>query len=82
MSAVAWADMRRTGYPRMISPVKGSFADGDGSIDPLVGIRRIPYAVGGDNENKADIETSAIPVLNGPDQQSTRLWWDIDIANF
>lgn len=82
MSAVAWSDMRRTGYPRMISPVKGSYADGDGSIDPAIGIRRIPYPVQGDNENKTDVETTAIPALKGADQQATRLWWDVDIANF
>ena len=82
MSAVAWADVRRTGYPRMIAPVKGSYADGDGSIDPEIGIRRIPYPLQGDNENKEDIDNSAIPALKGPDLQATRLWWDVDIANF
>ena len=28
------------------------------------------------------IKASGLPALGGPDLQSTRLWWDVDVPNF
>ena len=82
MSLVAWTDMRRTGYPKQIAPVTNSEADGDGSIDPKYGIRRIPFSRDGDLEVADDIESTGLDALGGPDLQGTRLWWDVNKSNF
>ena len=80
LSTEAWTEMRRTGYPKMF-PVLNT-DDGDGSIKQGEMIRRIPW-VPKDEETKNIIETSGIKALGGrPDDQATRLWWDVDKANF
>ena len=71
--------MRRTGYPKMF-PVLNT-DDGDGSIKQGEMIRRIPW-VPKDEETKKIIEKSGIKELGGPNEQATRLWWDVDKANF
>lgn len=52
-------------------------------------IQRLPYNIEGDNEIAAEIESSAIPALNSEtsgsvtgDKQGTRLWWNVNKANF
>lgn len=75
----AWVDLRRTGYPR-IFPVLHD--DGDGSIPGGDIIRRIPYSGKDDAAVQADISSSAVPALGGPDLQGTRLWWDVNKNNF
>ncbi len=76
----AWVDIRRTGYPK-IFPVLHD--DGDGTITPGDIIRRIPFP-GKENSPaiQADISATALEALNGPDKQGTRLWWDVQKANF
>ncbi len=79
LSTEAWAEMRRTGYPKVF-PVLNT-DDGDGSIQQGEMIRRIPW-------NASDplviscINASGIPALGGEDLQATRLWWDADVPNF
>lgn len=82
MSVVAWTDIRRTGYPKLIPNAPESEADGDGSIDPKIGIRRLPYSKEGDQDVISEIQETGIPALGGPDQQGTRLWWDTGEPNF
>jgi hypothetical protein len=79
LSTEAWAEMRRTGYPKMF-PVLNT-DDGDGSINQGDMIRRIPW-VPTDPIMVNMVETSGIPALGGPDEQATRLWWDVDAPNF
>ena len=79
LSTEAWTEMRRTGYPKMFPVLNAD--DGDGSIKQGEMIRRIPW-VPKDEETKKIIETSGIKKLGGPDEQATRLWWDVDKANF
>lgn len=79
LSTEAWTEMRRTGYPKVF-PVLNT-DDGDGSIMQGEMIRRIPW-VPTDPKVKEIIEASAIPALGGPDQQATRLWWDVEGSNF
>lgn len=79
LSTEAWAEMRRTGYPKVF-PVL-NVGDGDGSLRQGEMIRRIPW-------NSSDpivqqlIEASGVPALGGEDLQATRLWWDVDAPNF
>ena len=79
LSTEAWTEMRRTGYPKMF-PVLNT-DDGDGSIKQGDIIRRIPW-VPTDPIALNMVEFSGIPALGGPDEQATRLWWDVDKANF
>ena len=79
LSTEAWAEMRRTGYPKMFAVLNTD--DGDGSINQGDMIRRIPW-VPTDPIVVNMVETSGIPALGGPDEQATRLWWDVDAPNF
>jgi hypothetical protein len=79
LSTEAWAEMRRTGYPKVF-PVLNT-DDGDGSIEQGDMIRRIPW-VPTDPVAASMVEASGIPALGGPDEQATRLWWDVDVPNF
>lgn len=79
LSTEAWTEMRRTGYPKMF-PVLNT-DDGDGSIEQGDMIRRIPW-VPTDPVATNMVEASGIPALGGPDEQATRLWWDVDVPNF
>ena len=79
LSTEAWTELRRTGYPKLF-PVLNT-DDGDGSIEQGEMIRRIPW-VPTDPIAAAMVENSGIPALGGPDEQATRLWWDVDKANF
>ena len=79
LSTEAWAEMRRTGYPKMFPVLNAD--DGDGSIKQGDIIRRIPW-VPTDPISVNMVEFSGIPALGGPDEQATRLWWDVDAPNF
>ncbi|MBE6298147.1 MAG: SusD/RagB family nutrient-binding outer membrane lipoprotein [Bacteroidales bacterium] len=79
LSTEAWAELRRTGYPKLF-PVLNT-DDGDGSINQGDMIRRIPW-VPTDPSAAGMVEASGIPALGGPDEQATRLWWDVDVPNF
>ena len=79
LSTEAWTELRRTGYPKLF-PVLNT-DDGDGSIEQGEMIRRIPW-VPTDPIAAAMVENSGIPALGGPDEQATRLWWDVDAPNF
>ena len=83
-----WVDLRRTGYP-LLFPVLNP-DDGDGSLtmgdnaeycSGLNIIRRLPWFTD-DPQTKEDLNNTGIPALGGPDQQGTRLWWDINEPNF
>lgn len=90
MSNIAWTDIRRTGYPRLLPPVTGAYQDADGSIDETTYVRRLPYSYGTDTAIKDEIETVAVPVLESEttgtatgNKQGVRLWWDVaDKGNF
>ena len=75
LSTEAWTEMRRTGYPKVFPVLNAD--DGDGSINQGEMIRRIPW-VPTDPVQVNMVETSGIPALGGPDEQATRLWWDVE----
>lgn len=79
LSNEAWTELRRTGYPKLF-PVLNT-DEGDGSINEGEMIRRIPW-VPTDPIALGMIEASGIPALGGPDEQATRLWWDVEGPNF
>ena len=66
--------MRRTGYPKMFYVLNAD--DGDGSLSEGDLIRRIPFPET-DDQSLIDIANSGLKALGGPDQQATRIWWDV-----
>ncbi len=75
----AWVDMRRTGYPKMFPVMNPD--DGDGSLQYGDIIRRCVFP-NTDDASLRDIEATGLKALGGPNQQATRLWWDVDAPNF
>ncbi len=71
-SCEAWAEYRRLHYPVLLTPAK-NFADG--IVNMNYGIRRVPYPVSEQSDNKPGYE-SGVAALGGADNAGTRLWWD------
>lgn len=67
----AWSERRRTGYPVGLPIVQ--------SLNPNIGVnehmRRLKFTTGEISNNRAAVE-KARTLLNGPDENNTRLWWD------
>ncbi|MBR1711978.1 MAG: SusD/RagB family nutrient-binding outer membrane lipoprotein [Alloprevotella sp.] len=77
----AWAEMRRTGYPKVF-PVLNPW-DGDESLDEGDMIRRMTFPGREEDATNNDIESSGLDALGGPDLQGFRLWWDVEgVGNF
>lgn len=67
----AWAERRRTGYPRGYAVINSLNPD-----IPRTGmVRRLKFTVGEISTNQAAVE-KARELLNGEDANHTRLWWD------
>ncbi len=76
----AWAELRRTGYPRLF-PVLNPW-EGDESLDDGDMIRRMTFPGRDDPSTLNDINNTGVPALGAPDLQATRLWWDVMGGNF
>ena len=68
----AWADFRRTGYPKLI-PVKENKSGG--VVDSEKGARRMPYPLDEFVSNKANVEYAIANYLHGADNMATDVWW-------
>ena len=79
LSTEAWTELRRTGYPKVFDVQNPD--DGDGSLFLGDIIRRIPW-VPTDIAGQQMVANSGIQALGGPDEQATRLWWDVEGSNF
>jgi len=64
----AWSEWRRTGYP-VLSPAPDPLS-ADGKIPRRHGYPTTERDINAENYN------SALQLLGGPDELSTRLWWD------
>ena len=79
----AWAEHRRTGYPRLL-PVENNLSGG--TVDSRYGARRLTYPSEEYSENSANVE-AAVSMLNatsvsgGGDTMGTRVWWDVKPYN-
>lgn len=69
----AWAEQRRTGYPRLF-PVKYNNSR-NGCIDTEVMIRRLNFPSSIYDESAEQYEV-LVQALGGDDHAGTRLWWD------
>lgn len=74
----AWADVRRTGYPKLI-PV--AFNGSGGVVDSATGPQRMPYPAAEYGNNPVNIQYAVNNYLNGPDNMATKLWWACKPAN-
>jgi hypothetical protein len=71
-SIEAWAERRRTGYPRGYAIIKSN----NPHISSTQLVRRVTYPpVVYDNNAKA-VKDAVANLLGGPDRADTRLWWD------
>ena len=68
----AWAEVRRTGYPKLYPVVHSDNPD----VNSNDIIRRIPFQTYEYQTNAKAVEQTGIPLLNGPDKASTYLWWN------
>jgi hypothetical protein len=67
----AWANFRRSDYPRLYPVVASDNAD----LPAGTFIKRIPFITLEKQTNGAAVQ-EAEALLGGPDKASTRLWWD------
>lgn len=69
----AWADRRRTGFPKLMPVVyngsRGVLADGDIP-------RRLRYTENEYSNNGRNVQTAVATLLKGADNMATRVWWD------
>lgn len=88
LSIEAWAEQRRTGYPRLFAPYVN---ESNGAVDSEEGIRRVIYSSNAYDTNDKGIK-EGIEILNkensskkgiSGDKGGTRVWWDnADKGNF
>lgn len=72
----AWAERRRTGYPRGYAIINTLNPD-----IPTTGlVRRLAFTTGEISNNSTAVE-AARGLLGGPDNNTTRLWWDAKPLN-
>lgn len=74
----AWTEWRRTGYPKLFPVLKNTSG---GKITTQFGVRRLNYPQSEKAGNPDGLATG-IAKLGGPDTGGTRLWWDVNKANF
>ncbi|HEX3008005.1 MAG TPA: SusD/RagB family nutrient-binding outer membrane lipoprotein, partial [Bacteroidales bacterium] len=78
----AWAEFRRTGYPKLI-PVVVNYSGGEIITSEFV--RRVKYPSSEYDNNKAAVEKAAA-TLKGTtvsgDKGGSRVWWDTGLPNF
>ena len=74
----AWAEYRRTGYPKLFPVLKN---DSQGEVSTSEGVRRLPFTIS-ERTNNLSGYADAVDMLGGPDDASTRIFWDIDKGNF
>lgn len=74
----AWTEFRRTGYPRLFPVVNN---DSGGAIDTKIQVRRLSYPLSEYSANGPAVK-AGVALLGGPDNGGTRLWWDVNKANF
>lgn len=73
----AWADYRRTGYPRLFPVVVNNSG---GTISTALQIRRIQYPSTEYTSNPTNV-AAAVTSLGGPDTGGTPVWWDTNKGN-
>lgn len=73
LGSEAWADFRRTGYPRLFQVAVNNNPD---ITNLRLGARRLSYPLSEYEANGATIQAAVDKYLGGQDKMSVRLWWD------
>ena len=68
----AWAELRRTGYPKLI-PVE--YNGSGGVVDSNKGPQRMPYPQEEYTNNSYTVTSAVNNLLGGPDNMATKMWW-------
>lgn len=83
LSTEAWAEQRRTGYPRLFPAIINQ--GGPTYVDTEEGLRRVIYSSNEYDTNAAELNNSGLKLLNQEntsktgitgDNGGTRVWWD------
>ncbi|MDR2275072.1 MAG: SusD/RagB family nutrient-binding outer membrane lipoprotein [Sphingobacterium sp.] len=69
----AWAEYRRTGYPKMYAVLQSDNPD----LPSGTFIKRLPYPLTEVTDNLSEL-TKGRALLGGADNAATKLWWDVD----
>lgn len=69
----AWAEHRRTGYPKLMPVVVNGSG---GTVDSQVGPRRLAYPSEEISENGPNVQHAISEYLKGADNMGTKVWWD------
>lgn len=69
----AWSEMRRTGYPAIVS-ISRNASGGEVKTGELISRLKFPTTEYSDNNQNTQ---AAVSLLNGADVAGTRLWWDV-----
>ncbi|MDR3119278.1 MAG: SusD/RagB family nutrient-binding outer membrane lipoprotein [Mediterranea sp.] len=72
MGLEAWAEYRRTGYPRLMP---ASINNSGGTVDPEKMARRLTYPQTEYTENNENLSKAIANHLGGPDTMGTDVWW-------
>jgi len=73
----AWAEFRRTGYPRLF-PMAVNYSSLTGhNIDSQILIRRLPFSSDEYRDNADAVNTAKTYLKGGKDDAGARLWWDV-----
>ena len=71
----AWADHRRTGYPKFF-PASDEGNKSNGVVKNDLGARRMPYPQNERTTNAENYQKAVSELLKGSDNMGTRVWWD------
>ena len=70
----AWADVRRTGYPRLLQVVNNLSGGMWGNVDSSKGMRRLHYPQSEYDNNRENV-LRGVELLGGSDLHGTDVWW-------
>lgn len=71
----AWSEFRRTGYPKLFPVANNYSSTVNGGIENGEFVKRLRFPRNDKNANAEEVQ-KAVSLLNGPDNEGTRLWWD------
>lgn len=69
----AWAEQRRTGYPKLMPVVVNGSG---GTVNSQIGPRRLAYPSEEISSNGPNVQHAITEYLKGPDNMGTNVWWD------
>lgn len=76
----AWADHRRTGYPKFF-PATNEGNKSNGVVKNDLGARRMPYPQNERTTNAENYQKAVSELLKGADNMATKVWWDCKPEN-